>query len=163
MQIYTQLRIVQRKKQIIFSFANIFMINDRIQELIDSISHGNKRAFSMLIGVNPTVIENIVGTRKGKPGYDLLEKIALSIENINIEWLFTGKGKILKTDAEESFPMIAAEPQSEYKCSEESILFKMYREKDEENKALLKEIGRLEERLARLQGTTSSKSTQPGK
>lgn len=127
------------------------MINERIQQLIDAVSGGNKRAFSLLIGVNPTVIENIVGTRKGKPGYDLLEKIVFSIENINIEWLFTGEGPMLKVKKEyseqEGKLMMVTEPQSEHQKVDESLLYKMYKEKDEENKALLKEIGRLEERL----------------
>lgn len=41
------------------------MINERMMELINEVSKGNKRAFSKLVGVTPTVIENIVGTRKG--------------------------------------------------------------------------------------------------
>ncbi len=133
------------------------MINERIQQLIDAVSGGNKRAFSLLIGVNPTVIENIVGTRKGKPGYDLLEKIVFSIENINIEWLFTGEGLMFKSQKEyekqEGKPMMVAAHQLEYQRTDESLLYKMYKEKDEENKALLKEIGRLEERLKRCESS----------
>lgn len=72
------------------------MINKRIQELIDVVTKGNKRAFSSMVGVSPTVIENIVGSRQGKPGFDLLEKIAYSIENIDLDWLITGRGSMLK-------------------------------------------------------------------
>ena len=50
-------------------------VNDRLQQVIDVLYGGNKRAFSTAIGVNPTVIENIVGSRKGKPSYDVLFKI----------------------------------------------------------------------------------------
>lgn len=128
------------------------MINERIQQLIDTVSSGNKRAFSKLLNVNPTVIENIVGTRKGKPGYDLLEKIILSIENINTEWLFTGKGSMLKPNKDfnnsDSASMIAADTQVKDQRSEESILYKMYREEKEEKEALLKQIGRLEQKLS---------------
>ena len=53
------------------------MINKRIQELIAVVTKGNKRAFSAMVGVSPTVIENIVGSRQGKPGFDLLEKISV--------------------------------------------------------------------------------------
>lgn len=74
------------------------MINKRIQELIAVVTKGNKRAFSAMVGVSPTVIENIVGSRQGKPGFDLLEKIAYSIENINLDWLITGRGEMLKEE-----------------------------------------------------------------
>lgn len=74
------------------------MINKRIQELIAAVTKGNKRAFSAMVGVSPTVIENIVGSRQGKPGFDLLEKIAYSIENINLDWLITGRGEMLKEE-----------------------------------------------------------------
>lgn len=74
------------------------MINKRMTELINAVSNGNKRAFSQLVGVSPTVIENIVGTRQGKPGYELLEKILFAIENINIDWLLTGRGSMLRTE-----------------------------------------------------------------
>lgn len=69
-------------------------INDRIQEIIDSLYSGNKRAFSLAIGVSPSVIENIVGKRKSNPSFDVTNKIINSIEDINIEWLMTGNGKM---------------------------------------------------------------------
>lgn len=74
------------------------MINDRVDLLIQEISGGNKRAFSQKIGVSATVIENIVGSRKGKPSFDVLEKIMYAIENINADWLLTGRGSMLKLD-----------------------------------------------------------------
>ena len=45
---------------------------------------GNKRAFAKAVGISPTVVENIVGTRKGKPSYDVLEKVC-SNANISAE------------------------------------------------------------------------------
>lgn len=74
------------------------MINDRMKMLINAVSNGNKRAFSQLVGVTPTVLENIVGTRQGKPGYDLLEKTAFAIENLNTNWLLTGRGSMFQDD-----------------------------------------------------------------
>lgn len=41
-------------------------INDRVKIIIETLYNGNKRRFSSAIGVAPTVIENIVGTRQGK-------------------------------------------------------------------------------------------------
>lgn len=70
-------------------------INNRIQEIINSLYSGNKRAFSFAIGVSPSVIENIVGKRQSNPSYDITHKIINSIEYLNIEWLMTGNGKML--------------------------------------------------------------------
>lgn len=71
-------------------------VNDRLQHVIDVLYGGNKRAFSTAIGVNPTVIENIVGSRKGKPSYDVLFKICANA-NISEEWFVSGIGNMLKT------------------------------------------------------------------
>lgn len=49
-------------------------INERLKTIIEEQYNGNKRAFSMAIGVTPTVIENVVGSRQGKPSFDVLEK-----------------------------------------------------------------------------------------
>lgn len=58
---------------------------------------GNKRAFAKAVGISPTVVENIVGTRKGKPSYDVLEKVC-SNANISAEWLLFGKEKDKMSD-----------------------------------------------------------------
>lgn len=72
-------------------------INERIEQIIENLYRGNKRAFANAIGVAPTVVENVVGTRQGKPSYGLLEKIC-AIENISIEWVITGEGSMLKSN-----------------------------------------------------------------
>lgn len=46
----------------------------------------------------------------------------------------------------ETTPIITSNPPTE-----ESLIYKMYREKDEENKALIRENGRLEERIRQLE------------
>lgn len=74
-------------------------IQERVKQLIDNLSNGNKRAFAIRIGVSPTVIENVVGQRSGKPGAILLEKILCSFENIDALWLITGKGEMLKPES----------------------------------------------------------------
>lgn len=48
----------------------------------------------MAIGVTPTVIENVVGTRQGKPSFDVLEKVCANA-NISAEWLMSGRGEML--------------------------------------------------------------------
>lgn len=62
--------------------------------IINQLYNGNKRAFSMAVGVTPTVIENVVGTRQGKPSFDVLEKVCANA-NISATWLMTGRGDML--------------------------------------------------------------------
>lgn len=69
------------------------MINERIQQLIEKECKGNKRAFAQRVGISPSSIENVVGTRGGKPSFDLLEKILLAFENVDANWLILGKEK----------------------------------------------------------------------
>lgn len=72
-------------------------INTRFKEIINSLYKGNKRAFAQGIGISATVVENVVGSRKGKPSYDVLEKVCANA-NISAEWLLTGKGEMLREE-----------------------------------------------------------------
>lgn len=74
-------------------------INSRFQKLIDTLYNGKQNAFAKAIGVAPTVIANVVGTRRGKPSYDVLYKICANA-NINPTWLLTGKGSMLTEENE---------------------------------------------------------------
>lgn len=51
-------------------------VNERFETIIRVLFGGNKRAFALHVGISPTVVENVVGTRKGKPSFDVLEKYA---------------------------------------------------------------------------------------
>lgn len=77
----------------------LMSINLRFKAVIERQYGGNKRAFATSVGVSPTVIENVVGTRQGKPSYDVLEKVCANA-NINPEWLLTGNGPMMKTEGE---------------------------------------------------------------
>jgi uncharacterized coiled-coil protein SlyX len=70
----------------------VMSINERFMTIIRELYNGNKRAFSIAIGVTPTVIE--VGTRQGKPSFDVLEKVCANA-NISAEWLMSGRGEML--------------------------------------------------------------------
>ena|SRR5690554_3574908 len=84
-------------------------INRRFNEIIKRLYNGNKRLFSTAIGVAPTVVENVVGTRQGKPSFDVLQKVVDANANISAEWLLTGKGSMLKVEQHE----LAAQPDNE--------------------------------------------------
>ena len=79
----------------------VMNINERFQEVISLEYGGNKRAFANAVGISPTVVENVVGSRKGKPSYDVLEKVCANA-NVSPDWLLTGNGPMLKP--EESAP-----------------------------------------------------------
>ena len=81
-------------------------INERVNAIITELYNGNKRAFSIFIGVSPTVIENVVGTRQGKPSYDVLEKICAKA-NISGDWLLTGEGSMLKEEKAPETPSVS--------------------------------------------------------
>ncbi len=70
-------------------------INQRVKIIIDSLYGGNKRAFALSVGVSPTVIENIVGSRQGSPSFDITQKICANA-NIDANWFLTGDGVMLK-------------------------------------------------------------------
>lgn len=70
-------------------------INERLLDVISVLYKGNKSTFASAIGVTPSVIDNITGKRQGKPSFEVLNKIS-AIKEINIEWLITGQGDMLK-------------------------------------------------------------------
>ena len=47
-------------------------INKRIQTIIDVQFGANKKAFAAAVGISPTVVQNLVGKRLGKPSYDVV-------------------------------------------------------------------------------------------
>lgn len=121
------------------------MILERIKEYIDhkgiSIS-----AFEKSIGMGNASFGKSL-KNNGAIGTDKLENILNIYSDINPAWLLTGKGNMLKQEDENSSIVCKPVMESKHKTLEIDIYYKMYKEKDEENKVLLKEIGRLEERL----------------
>lgn len=69
-------------------------INERFETIIKVLFAGNKRAFAKAVGISPTVVENVVGARKGKPSYDVLVKVCANA-NISAEWLLMGTGELV--------------------------------------------------------------------
>ena len=71
-------------------------INNRIELIINSLKLNNN-SFSVRIGVNSTVIHNIVKGRNA-PSYDVLQKILSSFDNISADWLITEKGEMINNN-----------------------------------------------------------------
>lgn len=72
-------------------------INERFKFLINELYLNNKRSFAIAIGVNPTVIENIVGKRGGNPSFEVVQKVLSANANISADWLLTGSGSMLRS------------------------------------------------------------------
>ncbi len=73
-------------------------INERFETIIKELYGNNQSSFAKAIGVTPTVIANVVGSRRGKPSFDVMEKVCANA-NISPDWLITGTGEMLKRDA----------------------------------------------------------------
>lgn len=71
-------------------------VNQRLKFLMDAL--GMKAgAFSRALGISETNIRNYTD-RTSKPGFEALEKIALTFKQVNLAWLVTGEGEPLLTD-----------------------------------------------------------------
>lgn len=70
-------------------------INERFDQIIGTLFKGNKSAFANAIGVTPSVVDNIVGKRQGKPSFDVVAKVS-ALAEVDLDWLITGKGEMLK-------------------------------------------------------------------
>ncbi|SNC62251.1 hypothetical protein SAMN06265337_0633 [Hymenobacter gelipurpurascens] len=66
-------------------------INSRIAHLI-AIEGLNNNSFAKRIGVSSTTISYLVGERQSRPGFDVIEKIAVAFPDINMDWLIRGTG-----------------------------------------------------------------------
>jgi hypothetical protein len=99
-------------------------IIERIQEIINTLYKGNKSLFAKDIKVSPTVIENIVGTRKGNPSFGVLQKIKFANENIDSDWLLIGKGQMIKKNIKEPLKSVTAEFKDDLNTNELELLKK---------------------------------------
>lgn len=78
----------------------------------------------------------------------IIAKILVRYTDISPMWLLTGEGSMFRDNKtqEENKPIA-----SQISPAEESIIYKIYKEKDEENKILIEEIGGLKERIRQLE------------
>lgn len=85
-------------------------INERVKHMIEALGL-NGNTFSIAAGINPSVLNHILNGRNA-PSYGMLKKMVLPFDNINVEWLITGKGDVFKPKAEinkNGVPLIASE------------------------------------------------------
>lgn len=114
-------------------------INERFEKVINELYLGNKSAFAKTIGVAPTVIENIVGTRKGNPSFNVIRKVLFANAKINPDWLILEIGAMVR------------EVNSDEELSVNTIL-RRYETLAIENAALKTKNETLENRIEELEG-----------
>lgn len=73
---------------------------ERLELLINTLNVKSVNAFALSIGVAASVIQNFLGKKasgkKSKPSLETIEKIKARYPRVNLEWLLTGDGEILK-------------------------------------------------------------------
>jgi len=120
-------------------------INNRIELLIKELGLNNN-SFSNKIGVNSTVIHNITKGRNS-PSFDIMNKIVLTFDNINSEWLLTGEGEMLKDASQQTKKVVQTEvPQKGFELLIEHLKAEN-KELKTENKELYLQIDRLQNEL----------------
>lgn len=75
------------------------MISERLKQLVE-LKGISSRAFALNIGVSSQVFGKYLKDRE--PSYDTLRRIIETYDDISADWLLTGKGEMLKKNAEES-------------------------------------------------------------
>lgn len=112
--------------------------------------------------LKPTAIEKEIGLSNGylsaqkKRNADMGEGMLLKIidyfRDINPLWLLTGEGSMLRDNKNnDESKRSSTAITTPILPTEESIIYKMYKEKDEENKILIEKIGGLKERIRQLE------------
>ena len=116
----------------------------RIKEFMDYKSL-NSLTLAKELGYNSSEkLSRLFRDGNAKPSYDIIYDISNMFE-INVDWLITGRGSMLHTEQQEV--------QSEVHLvteTDESIVYRMYKEKDSEVKSLMETIGSLKEQIRQL-------------
>lgn len=86
-------------------------INKRFETIIKELYGNNQSSFAKAIGVTPTVIANVVGSRQGKPSFDVMEKVCANA-NISARWLLTGKGSMFNKESNTPESSVTTNPRS---------------------------------------------------
>lgn len=107
---------------------------DRIKEHYSLKGNADLARF---LGVAPNTITNWYS----RSTFDI-DAIYTKCEGISFDWLFTGRGEMVLKDQS---LMPASQP------ADDSLLYNMYKEEKAENKALIKEIGALEQQVKTLE------------
>lgn len=122
------------------------MLIDRIKEIISS-KKVSTRKFADSVGFNYTTLNNYCTGARTTIDSSLLERIASTYEDVDMRWLLTGQGSMVMNN------------QTVNQNRDESYLYKIYKEKDEEVKAMTKQLVRMEYKIQYLEEKISGLRT----
>jgi hypothetical protein len=77
-------------------------VHDRIDQLVDHFYKGNKAAFGRGADIQSGVLAGIIGGRKNKPSFDVLQKLLTAYPSVNPTWLLFGRGPMLHDEVVEA-------------------------------------------------------------
>jgi transcriptional regulator with XRE-family HTH domain len=106
-------------------------VNHRIKALIEELKI-TPYAFAQKVGVDPTVIYNLIGRRYSKPSYELLYGISMSFDIVNTDWLLVGRGSMFKSQSKD------VEDSKLQNLSKDEMLAKLINEMEYKSKQLQK-------------------------
>jgi len=70
-------------------------INDRIRELIRLLTNNKQNIFAEVIGIKPSTLNGMVGTRESDISFSTLRKILDAYPAVSTQWLLYGTGEPL--------------------------------------------------------------------
>lgn len=76
-------------------------INQRVNKLIEYYTGGNKSKFARQIEVGIGSINSVVGKQQSIPRVETIESILRYYPEINRDWIYNGKGEMIKDMAKE--------------------------------------------------------------
>lgn len=138
----------------------------RLSEYITNIGISfNKLALEL--GLSNSYFSKMV-KNGGSVGSDIIENILRIHPDLNANWLFTGEGSMFRDDQHQELSRSIHAIQLDTSSGEAAAYYRLYEKKDEENKVLLKEVGRLEAKIRQLEaddlgGKTIAKSVSSKK
>lgn len=132
-----------------------------LEYLIKEKYVSDNKDFASKISVSASLITEISKGRSNV-GLTAIQNTVLMFP-VDSDWLLTGRGCMLRNGEVEGD--VSGSPQTVSLDSSESdsLLYKMYKEKDNENKSLIEELGGLKERVRRLESEISQYESQSEK
>jgi hypothetical protein len=70
-------------------------VQDRVELLVNHFSKGNKAAFGRKADIQSGVLAGILGGRRNKPSFELLQKLLTAYPSVEPNWLLFGRGPML--------------------------------------------------------------------
>lgn len=106
-----------------------------LERLIEHYEEGNKTRFAKRLGISPQGLSTWLS--RGTIDYEL---VYIKCENINADWLLSGKGSMLRVDV---IPITSNMPSTDTSTQSNAVVFRLMDkldEKDAESKQLQSEL-----------------------